>query len=123
MGPQGDPLERDRVAKILMDPLGRFSVTLRSSMMDYPSMPVGEDLAKAFDESDRLIRMTWSDCVQIVRADARWREQKPTERQVDTLRRMDVPADVILLCETAGQARALIEQHKLGNGRRRRPRR
>jgi hypothetical protein len=113
-------LERDRLARIVMDPLGRYSLTLTSSMMDYPSLPLGEDLAKAFDDADRLVRLTWSDCVSIVRADARWREQKPTERQVDAMRRMAIPDDVIALCATAGQARSLIEQHKLGNGRRRR---
>ena len=113
-------LERDRLAKILMDPLGRYSLTLTSSFTDFPSLPLGEDLAKAFDDADRLVRLTWSDCVEIVRADARWREQKPTERQILALRQMAVPEDVILLCANAGQARALIEQYKLGNGRRRR---
>jgi len=112
--------ERDRLAKISCDMLGRYSLTLASSLMEYPALPVGEDLAKAFDEADKLIRMTWSDCAQIVRADARWREQPPTERQLDSLRRMAVPEDVIALCLTAGQARSLIEQHKLGNGRRKR---
>lgn len=112
--------EKDRQARIATDVLGRFSLTLTSSLMEYPAIPLGEDLATVFDEADRFIRMTWSDCVQVVRADARWREQPPTERQLDTLRRMSVPEDVIALCATAGQARALIEQHKLGNGRRRR---
>ncbi|AIE86423.1 DEAD/DEAH box helicase [Fimbriimonas ginsengisoli] len=112
--------ERDRLARISVDVLGRYSLTLSSTMMEYPPLPLGEDLAKVFDEADRFIRMTWSDCVQIVRADARWREQPPTDRQVDTLRRMSVPEDVIALCATAGQARSLIEQHKLGNGRKRR---
>jgi superfamily II DNA or RNA helicase len=112
--------ERERVAKISMDLLGRYSLTLSSTLLDYPPLPLGEDLTKVFDEADRLVRMTWSDCVQIVRADARWREQKPTDRQLDALRRMAVPEDVIALCQTAGQARALIEQHKLGNGRKRR---
>jgi len=112
--------ERDRIAKISTDPLGKLSLTLTSSMMEYPSLPVGDELAKAFDEADRLIRMTWSDCVEIVRADARWREQKPTDRQLQALQRMGVLPELVAVCKTAGQARALIEQHKLGNGRRRR---
>lgn len=112
--------EKDRLAKISSDLLGRYTLTLTSTLMEYPPIPLGEDLSKVFDEADRFVRMTWSDCVQIVRADARWREQPPTDRQLDTLRRMAVPEDVIKLCETAGQARALIEQHKLGNGRRKR---
>jgi len=113
-------LEQDRMAKIETDPLGRRFLTLSSSLMEYPPMPLGTDLGKAFDEADRMIRMTWHDCVQIVRADARWREQPPTERQLATLRRMGVEENFIALCETAGQARALIEQRKLGNGRRKR---
>lgn len=113
-------LERDRQARIVVDPLGRFSLVLSSSLMEYPPVPLGTELGKVFDEADRMVRLTWSDCVQIVRADARWREQPPTERQIAMLQRMGVPDDVIVLCTTAGQARALIEQHKLGNGRRRR---
>jgi hypothetical protein len=113
-------LERDRQARITTDILGRMSLTLTSSFMEYPPMPVGTELSKAFDEADRLVRMTWADCVQIVRADARWREQPPTERQLDTLRRLGVEENFIALCETAGQARAMIEQHKLGNARRKR---
>jgi hypothetical protein len=113
-------LERDRQAKITTDVLGRMWLTLTSSFMEYEPLPVGEELARAFDEADRLVRLTWSDCVAIVRADARWRDQPPTERQLDTLRRLGVAENFILLCETAGQARALIEQHKLGNARGRR---
>lgn len=112
-------LERDRQAHITTDVLGRMSLTLTSSFMEYPAMSVGDDLTKAFDEADGIIRMTWSDCAQIVRADARWREQPPTERQLDTLRRLGVEETFIALCQTAGQARAMIEQHKLGNARRR----
>lgn len=113
-------LERDRQARLVTDMLGRMSLQLKSSFMEYPPMPVGTELAKAFDEADKLVRMTWADCVQIVRADARWREQPPTDRQLDTLRRLGVEENFIALCETAGQARAMIEQHKLGNARRRR---
>jgi len=113
-------LEQNRIAKISTDPLGRMSLVLASSMMEYPALPVGDDIAKAFDEADRLIRMTWADCVEIVRANAQWREQRPTERQLETMQRMGIPPEIIAVCQTAGQARSLIEQHKLGNGRRRR---
>lgn len=112
-------LERDRQARITTDVLGRLSLTLTSSFMEYDSLPIGDDLGRAFDEADRLIRMTWSDCAAIVRADARWREQPPTDRQLETLRRLGVEEAFIGLCDTAGKARALIEQHKMGNARRR----
>lgn len=113
-------LERDRLARITTDVLGRMSLTLTSSFMDYEPLSIGTDLAKAFDEADRLLRMTWADCMQIVRADARWRDQAPTERQLETLKRLGVEETFITLCTTAGQARALIEQYKLGNARRKR---
>jgi superfamily II DNA or RNA helicase len=113
-------LERDRMARITIDPLGRCSLVLSSSLMDYPPFPLGEDLGKAFDEADHFIKLTWSDCALIVRADAKWRDQKPTDRQIDSLKRLGVSDEFIALCATAGQARALIEQYKLGNARKKR---
>ena len=97
-----------------MDVLGRFFLTLSSSQMTYPSLPLGADLAKAFDEADRLVRMTFPDCGPIVQANASWRDKPPSEKQVDLLRNMEVEEHLIAALETMGQARALIEQHKLG---------
>jgi len=112
--------ERDRTAKISVDLLGRFSITLSSSMMEYPPVPLGTDLAKAFDEADRLIRIAYRDCGPIVQASAGWRGKPVSEKQIDLLRNMDVEEDVILLLENMGQAKALIDQRKLGAGQRRR---
>ena len=112
--------EKDRFAKIEVDLLGRYSLTLSSSQMQYPALPLGTDLAKAFDEADRMIRMTFPDCGPIVQANASWRDKPPSERQLDLLRKMAVEEDVIALLETMGQARALIEQRKLGAGRKQR---
>ena len=106
--------DRDRFAKMEMDVLGRFFLTLSSSQMTYPSLPLGADLAKAFDEADRLVRMTFPDCGPIVQANASWRDKPPSEKQVDLLRNMEVEEHLIAALETMGQARALIEQHKLG---------
>ncbi|MDR3690844.1 MAG: DEAD/DEAH box helicase [Fimbriimonas sp.] len=112
--------EKERFAKIETDLLGRLSLTLLSQQMTYPPMPLGTDLAKAFDEADRMIRLTFPDCGPIVQANASWREKPPSEKQIDILRKMGVEDDVIALVETMGQARALIEQRKLGGGRKRR---
>ena len=112
--------ERDRTAKLTIDLLGRFSLTLASTLMEYPPVPLGTDLAKAFDEADRLVRITYPDCGPIVQASARWRGKPATERQVELLRTMGVEDDVIVLLENMGQAKALIDQRKLGAGRKRR---
>jgi len=112
--------DRDRIAKMEMDVLGRFFLTLSSSQMTYPSLPLGSDLGKAFDEADRLIRMTFPDCGPIVQANASWRDKPPSEKQIELLQKMGVEANLIAALETMGQARALIEQQKLGVRRRQR---
>jgi superfamily II DNA or RNA helicase len=113
-------MEANRVAKISMDPLGRFSLHLQSSLMDYGTMPLGDQLERAFDEADRMIHMTFPDCSPIVTSSAAWRERPPSEKQLEVLRSMGVDEATLSLVETMGQARALIEQRKLGNGRRKR---
>ncbi len=112
--------ERDRKAKLTVDLLGRFSVILSSSQMEYPPVPLGTDLAKAFDGADQLIRITYPDCAPIVQASARWRAKPVSDKQLEVLRNMSVEEDVIGLLENMGQAKALIDQRKLGSGRRRR---
>ncbi len=112
--------EKERIAKIEMDLLGRLFLTLSSNQMKYPSMPLGDDLARAFDEADRMIRLTFPDCGPIVQANASWRDKPPSEKQLDLLRKMMVEEETIVLLETMGQARALIEQRKLGLGRKQR---
>jgi len=114
--------ERDRTAKLTVDLLGRFSLTLASSLMEYPPVALGTDLAKAFDESDKLVRITYPDCGHIVQASAKWRGKPTSDKQIELLRNMGVEDDVIALLETSGQAKALLDQRKLGAGtRRRRP--
>jgi len=112
--------ERDRTARLTIDLLGRFSITLATSSMEYPPVPLGTDLAKAFDEADKLIRITFPDCGPIVQASARWRGKPASEKQVELLRNMGVEEEVIGLLENMGQAKALIDQRKLGAGRKRR---
>lgn len=112
--------ERERIAKLSVDLLGRFSVRLSSTLMEYPPVPLGTDLAKAFDEADRLVRITYPDCGPIVQASARWRGKPVTEKQAELLRSIGVEEDLIALLENSGQAKALIDQRKLGAGKRRR---
>ena len=106
--------ERDRKAVLRCDELGRFQLHLSSSLMDYGQMQLGDDLITAFDEADRLIHLTFPDCLPIVRANEGWRESAPTDRQRQNLRAMGVDEATIAQISTRGQARALIEQSKLG---------
>ncbi len=113
--PCGDgSLEKGRAARISTDELGRMAVELTSSMMPPMRVPLGDDLQRAFDEADKLIRMTWSDAGRIVKADARWREKPPSDRQKEILRTLGVEEREIELLETMHQARSLIERRRIG---------
>ena len=113
--PCGDSaLEKNRAATISTDELGRMTVELRSATMPPMRVPLGDDLQRAFDEADRLIRMTWSDAGRIVKADARWREKPPSDRQKEILRSLGVEDREIELLETMHQARSLIERRRIG---------
>ena len=113
--PCGDgALEKDRAATLTTDELGRMTIELRSSTMPPMRVPLGDDLQPAFDEADRLIRMTWSDAGRIVKADARWREKPPSDRQKEILKNLGVPDREIELLETMHQARSLIERRRIG---------
>jgi len=111
--------EKDRTARLTVDLLGRYSVTLSSSLMQHPPVPLGTDMAKAFDESDKLVRIAFSGCLPIVQASARWRDKPVSEKQIEVMRDMGIEGDVISLIENMGQAKALIDQRKLGAGRKR----
>jgi len=113
--PCGDStFEKNRAATIHTDELGRMTVELRSSSMPPMHVPLGDDLQPAFDEADRLIRMTWADAGRIVKADARWREKPPSDRQKEILKSLGVSDRDIELLETMHQARSLIERRRLG---------
>lgn len=107
-------LEQDRFAQINSDELGRYTLTIGSSLMPEMRSPVGTELERAFDEADRMIRIAFPDCGQIVRADATWREKPPSDKQIEQLRRFGVDNDAIQALETMGQAHMLIQQRKIG---------
>jgi len=113
-------IDIDRSAVIRCDELGRYTLHLRSKLMDYGSVPLGTDLAESFDRADRSIHQIWPDCGQIVKANARWRDEAPTDRQITILRRFGIEDETIAMVKTKGQARALIEQCKLGAPRKKR---
>jgi len=113
-------MERDRSATLGCDELGRFTLSLQSSMIRGMPIPVGDDLQHAFDEADKLIRMHWPDAGSIVKADAAWRDKAPTEGQKELLKELGATEQELAFISTRGQARALIERKRLGLQRRQR---
>ena len=91
-----------------------MTVELSSSMMPPMRVPLGDDLQRAFDEADRLIRMTWADAGRIVKADARWREKPPSDKQRRSCAASASTEREIELLETMHQARSLIERRRIG---------
>ncbi len=112
--------EQDRSATISIDELGRLKLELKSSRLAPMQVPLGEDLHRAFDEADGLIRLTWPDSGNIVKADARWRQKAPTDRQLAILRELGTTEAELAQIQTMGQARTLIERRRLGLQRRKR---
>jgi hypothetical protein len=112
--------EESRCATLWIDEIGRHFLRLSSSTLSCMEVPLGDDLPRAFDEADRLIRMTWPDAPRIVKADARWREKPPTVRQISLLKELGASEQELGLLTTMGQARTMIERKRLGLTRRQR---
>jgi ATP-dependent helicase IRC3 len=110
--------EQNRSATISINELGRMTLELKSSRLAPMRVPVGEDLHRAFDEADTLIRLTWPDSGNIVKADARWRQKPPSDRQLTVLRGLGATEAELAHVQTMGQARTLIERRRLGLQRR-----
>jgi ATP-dependent helicase IRC3 len=113
-------IEMSRTATISTDELGRLFIELSSSKMRSMRVPLGDNLERAFDEADRLIRLSWPDAGNIVRADAKWREKPPTLRQLELLREMGTTEQELSVLETMAHARSLIERRRIGLTRRKR---
>lgn len=113
-------LERDRFARIECDELGRYSLVVGSSLIPEIRTPIGEDFARVFDDADRMVRLTFPDCHNIVQADAHWRERAPSEKLLMKLREFEVDEKTISNIATMGQAHALLNQKKMGHVRKRR---
>jgi superfamily II DNA or RNA helicase len=115
-----DRFEGERTARITIDELGRYWLRLATEHTDFGLVQLGQELQHSFDTADQLIQMTFPDCGQIVRANAGWREEAPTAQQLESLRRLGADPDSISQVKNRGQARAMIEQLKLGRLRPRR---
>jgi hypothetical protein len=110
--------EQDRSALLSIDELGRMTLELKSSKLPGMKVALADNLHQAFDEADRLIRLTWPDSGNIVKADARWREMPPSARQIAMLKELGSTDLELAQIQTMGQARTLIERRRLGIKRR-----
>ena len=63
-------LEKERFARLECNELGRYTLGLGSSLIPEMQLPIGDEFARVFDEADRMVRLTFPDCHNIVQADA-----------------------------------------------------
>lgn len=104
----GTDTEKKRTAFLSCDPLGEWTLTLKSSVREITEA-VGNELEKALQAADRLIRSTFADAAAVASTSARWRVDRPTESQLKWLRKKKVSEEVIARMNK-GQASAMLSQ-------------
>lgn len=96
------------------DDLGRWKAILHSPGVAPQPGPVNPSLPKAIRAVDRFVREKRPEQVSLLKIDADWRDQFPSEKQLDVLRRRNIPITAGL---TRGQASWLITQSTPHNWR------
>lgn len=99
-----------RVARILPDMLGMYRCSLQQGD-EVRTHPQPAELHVAFQRADRAVERAWPDLVRRVVANAPWRYQPPTEKQVGLLRRLGYASEAISALNK-GQASGLITAAK-----------
>jgi hypothetical protein len=89
------------------DNLGRWDASLVNPRAPARMPRPTADLASAIATVDAFVQRERENVVSLVAVDARWRAQKPTDKQLDVLRRRRIPTPEGL---TRGQASWLITQ-------------
>ena len=87
------------------DDLGRWQATLHSPGVAPVPGPVNPSLPRAIRSVDRFVRQQRPELVSLLRIDSDWREQCPSDKQIELLRRRKIPLAPGL---TRGQASWLI---------------
>ena len=95
---------------VRLDDLGRWQAILHSPGVAPQPGPVNPSLSKAIRTVDRFVKEKRPDLVSVLKIDADWREQAPSQKQLELLRRRKVPAAFDL---TRGQASWLISHSNL----------
>ena len=95
---------------VRQDDLGRWQAILHFPGVAPQPGPVNATLPKAIRAADRFVKEKRPDLVSVLKIDADWREQRPSEKQLDVLRRRKIPLASNL---TRGQASWLITHSNL----------
>lgn len=90
---------------VRLDDLGRWQATLHLPKAAPQPGPVHPTLPKSIRAVDRFVKEQRPDLVHVLKIDADWREQGPSQKQLDLLRRRNIPIAPDL---TRGQASWLI---------------
>mgnify|MGYP003585249518 CR=1 FL=1 len=90
---------------VRQDDLGRWQAILHTPGVAPQPGPVNPTLPKAIRTVDRFVKDKRPDLVSVLKIDADWREQRPSDKQLDLLRRRNIPIASNL---TRGQASWLI---------------
>jgi ATP-dependent helicase IRC3 len=121
-GPSKDGGGR-RTAYLRQDALGHFVLKMmthyRSGEVPVdairPELRVGNTLAQAIRDSDRVLVSHWTGMGTFATRDARWKERPASDKQVAALKKLRIPIEGIPNL-TAGQAHGLISRAMAGRG-------
>lgn len=91
---------------ISSDPLGKWNVRYLNGGEGKAIVSV-EDLSEAFSRTDKWVKNNRSDSVKLLEADAPWRSDPPTEKQVKYLKKFKVP---ITSDMSKGQAQMILDE-------------
>ncbi len=105
----GGPAGARRSARLESDALGSWLVRLVEGRNTVYTARLGTDPAAVFNGADDVILQRWPEAEKVTVMRARWRNQPPTPKQEDLLRKLGVNATIIARLESSGQASALID--------------
>lgn len=102
---------------IVQDALGRWTITHKT---DTETNPLGtvDDVQEAFSLADTFVRQHRGDQLVLLRQDAAWRNDPPTEKQIKYLKRHGVPITEDL---TKGHASYILDRLFAANPKKARP--
>lgn len=101
--------EELRMALIELDALGHYSLSVSSASREAVTRPLGEDLPRAFQRADKLVKEVWPFTGGFTMSVAAWRKEGISAEQREELRALGVDEPVLAMVETAGQAWTLAE--------------
>jgi ATP-dependent helicase IRC3 len=105
-----------RHADISIDTLGAAEISLAvgsSTIVDHYRGESPEEMGEIFGRAEQMVRNAWRDAGSVTNMFASWRSDKPTERQIELLRKFKIEDELIGRI-TKGQASQLITAKMAG---------